>query len=318
MVKIWQTDFTSFSGVTDVLYDLVGTQHLTVTSGTINKQDPLLDFNYRKGVYFSANADIQRYVLYGGGTIDLTNARMTASYNYRSFVLWLYTYNMGNATYWETTANKINIWGSYNAGARVDYGICATSNGNGIEVLNNLVSILSYTSNLSNGWHCIVVTVDRIIPQMKLYIDTTLIGTSATTITANTPTVGEVIGDSGGSNEGSFYVGEATTYDHILNQTEIDNIYNTFLVDSIVGSDPYQTFSGYVYGLNNQVVSGASVVAYHRETESIVHITETNVSGYFSLDLPYSGTYVVIAEEAPYGGTRSIPVIATSGGVYFP
>lgn len=319
MTKIWQTDFTTFSGVTNVLYDLVGTQHLSITSGTLNKVDPLIGFSNRKGMYFSNNGNIQQYVLYApDGSINLTNARFTAPYTTRSFVLWIYTYTMGNITYWDNTTNTINLWGSYNTGARVDYGLVSPPLGAGIAVLNNQTIFLGSTVALTTGWHCAVVTINRTSPQTKLYIDKYLVGTSTTVVASGSPTVGEVIGDTGGSNEGTFYLGEATTYDHILSQAEVNTIYDTFMVDSITGPANYQTFSGYVYGLNNQVVSGAALTTYHKDTSQVVHETTTSSNGYFQIILPYSGTYVVTADQAPNSGTRSFPVIATSGGVYFP
>jgi hypothetical protein len=318
MVKIWEIDFTSFSGSSNILYDQVGNGDLTVYNGTINKQEPLSGFNHRRGVYFSNNNDQQQYVLYEPSIISIEEARFSATYNRRSFALWIYTEGMGNSSYWDSSSNRLNIWGYNNAVGRVDAGIGASSLGDGIGIIRNQTLLIQSFSLLENGWHLIVVTIDRLAPQTRLYIDNELIGTSTSIIEATTPTVSEVIGDTGTGNEGSFYLGNAATYDHILSEAEISTMYNTFLVDSEVGPHYYQAFSGYVYGPTGSKVSGAKVLAIHKDLNKVVHSETSNSSGYYEIILPYSGTYTIIAEDGPYNGATAFPVIATSGNVYFP
>ena len=56
MSKIWEIDFTSFSGSSAL--DNVGTQDLTVVSGTIKKVQPLSQFNFRPGIEFNSISNL--------------------------------------------------------------------------------------------------------------------------------------------------------------------------------------------------------------------------------------------------------------------
>ena len=117
MAKIWEVDFTSFSGSSNVLYDLVGSGHLTSYSGTMNKQEPLIGFANRRGIYISLNSNAQTYYLYGTGVPNVSLARFSATYNYRSFVLWIRPVGINSGTsYWDyATGERDNIWGGINA-----------------------------------------------------------------------------------------------------------------------------------------------------------------------------------------------------------
>lgn len=316
--KIWEIDFTSFSGSSDVLYDQIGAQHLTIFSGTQSIQDPLTGFNNRKGVYISANGSVQKYVTYGPGTIDLTNARFTSSYTQRSFVLWVYPREMYNPTYWEGGIYDESFWCSNSAISTISNGVGANQPLTGIFLAINGTKVITTSALLSTAWHCIVITIDRGSNTTKFYIDKTLIGSSVANPTVATP-YSEYLGDHySAASEGSYYLGQATTYTGILTQSEINSIYDTFLVDSVVGSAYYQTFSGQVYGIDGVVASGVPIIAYYNDTNSIVHSTTTSGDGSYQVLLPYSGAYTVVAANGPYGGTAAIPVIATSGSVYFP
>ena len=142
MSKIWEVDFTSFSGSSNVLYDMVGSNHLTVFNGTMNKQDPLIGFDNRRGVYFSVNGSAQKYVLYESGIINITEARFTASYSYRSFVLWIRPVGLGSGTsYWEFVSGGRNgVWGADTGGFKV---IGLGSDGSTLEVCDGSSVLIS-------------------------------------------------------------------------------------------------------------------------------------------------------------------------------
>lgn len=316
MAKIWQVDFTTYSGSSDVLYDLVGTQHLAYVSGTLNKQSPVIGFNVRQGQLFGVNGIQQRYFIHDGGAINLTNARFTTTYNYRTFTMWIYPLNMGNASFWEGAGLNANIWGGAGIANDLYSGIGATDNGNTIIVRSNVSTILSHNMALSNDWHCITLTVDRLTPKVELFIDGYSVASTNTVFT--TVATNEVIGDTGTSNEASYYLGECATYDTILSPSEILAIYDSGLKDLLTTSGvPYQSISGTAYGLDGLPVSGASVYLIYEPTNSIQNYTTTSGDGSYYLDLLYSGAYTLVTTLPPYSGSRAIPLVATSGSVYF-
>jgi len=317
--KIWEVDFTSFSGGSNVLYDKVGSQPLTIFSGT-STPVAIPGFNNRQGLYFSNNNALQSYVIHGPGVPSVPNAQLRTPYDQRSFVLWIYPVNMYNSTYWDN-ANKVNgIWGAYDTTPTAQDGIFAMNYAAGnfysIQAKINSGDYIDSSGPLTNNWHCVVLTVDRLSNNTKLYIDTVLIDSAAATPSSGSAAY-EFIGDYNTANEGSYYLGQATTYSGVLSPAEITSIYNTFLADSVVGSTYYQTFSGHVYGIDGSAASGIPVCAYYPNLNSVVHSTLTSGDGSYQVILPYSGTYTVFAASGSVGAV-AIPVVAASGGVYFP
>jgi hypothetical protein len=324
MAKIWEIDFTSFSGSGPGLYDLTsGGGNLLTYTGTINIQNPLIGFSNRKGVYFSQQDQAQAYFLYyNAGSINIPKARFSAAYNYRSFVMWIYPVGLGDTDYWDTGGGyREGIWCDSDAPVGSNpCGFASTGGGGSIELYNyGTTAIVSAGGIVTNNeWHLLVATIDRITPKVQLFLDGKLVSTNLVTVMGTTTPTKSQIGDNSSTREGSYYLGYTATYDTILTSGQVQAIYDSFLVDSVAGDAYYQTFSGQVFNNKNEPVPSADIRAYHLVCDEVVSKTTTSGDGSFFMILPYSGTYVILTEDAPYGGTNSFPVIATSGGVYFP
>lgn len=312
MALIWEVDFTSFSGVSDVAYDNVGSHHLIQSSGIV-KVSSMPALSLRPGVAFTLNNIVQ---VYGVRSSAALNGCFNGSYSYRSFVLWMY--NLGNTnsvSFWDV-GGTCGLWAEWD-GVTQNSGFYKNNSGN-IEYRFNASTSVEF-GVIGQGWHMFVSTCDKVSLASTFWLDGVLIGSSSSI----TPTAGGtydcLIGDRDAGREGTYQVGLLQTYDHILTSGEIAAMYSTFLVNSIVGnSDPYQTFSGTLYGLDGLPVSGANHFSLYSPLNEIVHSGQTTDSGTFLVELPYSGEYSVLFTSTPSAGGRVVSAIANSGGVYFP
>lgn len=312
MVKIWEVNFTNFSGVSNVAFDEVGSQHLVTSSGIV-KESPMPGFTYRPGILFSNNSTQQAYPL---RTAGITNACFAQAYNRRSFVMWIYLASaVNNATFFDT-GNAISFWGEW-SGSTWNDGFGKNTSQIVVRVAG---SEFSTGSASSAGWHLFILTVDKLLLSTNFYYDNSLIA-STTNIPSNTPGTADCyLGDSLSTREGTYEIGLCSVYDHILTAQERQAIWDTFLKDQavIVGQTGFQSFSGTLYGSNGTPQSGAKHYLIYEPTGFIVSSGSTSSSGTYQIDLPYSGAYTAMFTNTPSAGSRSFPVIATATGVYFP
>lgn len=310
MAKIWEVNFTNFSGVSNVAFDEVGNQDILTSSGIV-KVPTLPNLNFRPGVAFTANASTQVFGLRSSGA---TNACFNVNFNRRSFVMWLYLpAAMNNGTFFD--ANETTFWGEW-SGTGVDAGIGKSTGG----VLRARVgggAAIDHTT-LGVGWHLVILTVDKIGLESAFYVDNVLVGTNVNVSSNTAGTFDCIIGDRDTTRENSFQIGLCSTYDHILTANERQAIYDTFLKDALNVGVAFQSFSGTLYGNNGLPESGATHYVIYQPTSQIVSSGQTDANGFYSIDLPFSGAYTTIFTSSPNPGSRSFPVIATSGGVFFP
>lgn len=318
MSKIWETDFLSFSGSSSVLYDKVGTQHLTSITGTIYKTS-LPEFIVRSGISFSKGVTYSYYNI-----VAATNAVMYPSGGYptgtRSFVVWVYIDEPWNTAKWPGPTTSTHIWCQLDSNPTLQHGISIYVDINSIVYIEGRVqgAFNVIRSTITNsGWYCIILTVDAPGLESKLYINSSLIGTL--NIVPSTYYINNnIIGPISDSNRGSFKLGRTTTYNHTLSQSEITAIYNDYLPDNLSDNYPYYTLSGTVFSAEG-VVSPSGTKAYLlRETPlSIVDACTTSGDGLYHLNVPSSGNYTVITTNTPNSGASAVPIEAASGTVYF-
>lgn len=314
MVKIWEVDFTNFSGVSDVLYDNVGTEHLTVYTGIV-KSDPLPGFTYRPGIAMNNNATVQNYDL---KLSSAANAFWSDTYTQRSFVMWAYLTDLTDTGLWDD-AFDTGIWADYaTSGDNAPReGFIRDSVSNNIMLKVNGTDVGQTSPIHLPGWHLFVATVDKTAAQTRFYVDAVQVY-SGSSLPSNTLGGQSLLGENKTTGEGTYQLAYCATYNNVLTPAEVTSIYNTYLKDSPTGSAPYQTLTGTLYGLDSETLSGASAYLIHEDTKRLVYYTTTGSGGIFTMDVPYSGSYTLVTTSTPAAGTRAIPVIATSGGIYFP
>jgi hypothetical protein len=323
MVKIWEVDFTSFSGISAVAYDNIGSQDLVSPTSIVRTSGTLPEFGFRKGIFFSQdNTDSQFYLLQASG---ITNAYWRHPATLRSWNLWLYQVGSisSNAVWDSGNADDAYLWISNSTNATTfDNGFHAAGGSSSSYrcKFNNNVLDSNIISPKSNAWHMLTATVDRTVNAVKFYQDGVLVasGSGAGFLPATGVGNEQCIGYRATSKEGTFYLGLAQTFDHVLSDAEVLTMYNTFLVDSEVGETPYQTFSGTVFDTAGLPASGATVYLIHETTKKIESSYTTSGDGYYNIIVPYSGSYTVVSTLTPSGGARAFAMIAISGGVYFP
>lgn len=310
MALIWEIDFTSFSGMSDVALDNIGSQNLTQSSGIV-KIPTVHGYTLRPGVAFTNNSVTQ---CYGVRSSSALNGCFNGSFLYRSFALWFYVgENTNNFTFWDNTL--VSLWAEWN-GTLGSAGFF--NNGGSLQYRYNTSS--NHTIGVVGAnWHLLVSTCNKVTLESTLWLDGVLVNSSSAITDTAGGTYDCIIGDRDATREGTWQVGLAQTYDHILSSGEIQAMYSSFLKDSVIGnSDPYQSFSGTLYGLDGLTVSGAKHFSLYNPLNEIVHSGQTTDSGTFLVELPYSGEYSVLFTSTPSAGGRIVSAIANSGGVYFP
>lgn len=315
MSKIWEVDFTSFSGSTAVAYDNVDSQPMATVTG-ISKVSPLPGFINRGGITLTKISSAQWYDIQNS---PCPNACFRQTYNRRSFAFWFYNpITMNNTSYWDHTYRVI-MWGSQanvNYTSDSDNGIQMDSNGGSYTLkgrinANNIVDLGDIT-----GWNFVVICVDRIAVETKFYLNGVLKATT-THLPNSTPGNGEHLGNRfAGNGQGTYSLGYVATYDHALSQDEITAMYNTFLVDSTYGQTAYQTCSGYIYDPGHVPVSGAKLDLIYNASNSLLNSYTTSGDGFYSMILPFSGSYSLLTFKEGVG-SQATSVLATSSGVYF-
>lgn len=317
MTKIWEVDFTSYSGASVVALDNVGTQHLVTSTGIVKAS--LQEFALRSGVSFTRNSTQQYYGLNSAG---VTNALWKSSYTQRSFVMWSWVRDPYNNTYWDDSSSFQNlIWAGYTSGGNVADGFGVRPNNGASPGSATAALVLNggtiYTAGtVTEGWHLWVCTIDKGAIQSKFYFDGELITTLPDQPSTSASTSDTRIGDKSNSFEGTYQLGYMATYDHILTQSEVTTIYNTFLKDAPSGT-PYNSFSGTVFGLNNLPISGCQVYLLNTDINRLEYITSTNGSGAYQVQVSSSGNYLLTTSSGLLGGSQSITLTSTSGGVTF-
>lgn len=323
MGKIWEVDFTRFSGSSAVAYDNIGSQDLTVPSNIVRVSGTVPGFNYRPGIYFSLDGiDTQSYNLQASNT---SNAFWRHPDNTRSWNMWLYQVNsLSSNTWWDSgNAQDSYLWVSnLSLASNSDNGFYAAGGGSSTYRCRfNSNALDSGFTPQSNSWHMLTATLDRTNSTVKFYVDGVLRASAsgASYMPATGTSNEQCIGYRHLNDEGTFYLGLVQTYDHVLSSGEVSALYGTFLVDSVIGeSTPYQTLSGYVFGTDGLPSSGATVYLLHQDTNNIEAMVTTSGDGYYEVIVPYSGSYTVISTLTPSGGARAVAMLATSGGLYFP
>jgi len=312
MPKIWEVDFTSFSGATDVAYDNVGSQHLTVSSGIV-KVAPLTNYAFRPGVAFTNNTVKQAYAVRGSNAL---NGCFRQTFNQRSFVTAVYFNGavFSNTAFYDSSGDS-TIWAEGASQASISAGFVISQNvaPQSLVFKYSSASFLDTGLTSLSGWNILTATIDRIAIETRFYLNKTLVGMVAQVPdTVNTDCI---VGDFGVNNEGTFQVGLVSTYDTILSPTEINAIVDTGLKDTLVGNTPFQTFSGTLYGNTGNAVSGAKIYAIYDGLTTVASSGSTTSSGTYDLNLPYSGAYTVVFTSSPSAGSRSVNVNAVASGV---
>jgi len=185
---------------------------------------------------------------------------------------------------------------------------------------NGLRTTIATDVFLTTGWHNVIATIDRNSGVQKVYFDGSLITTlNGFALLPSTTRGKSRIGGFDNSRENSMQLGYVATYDHILQQGEVDEIYATFMRDSAAGETPLHVISGTVYDVDNVPASGNTVYLIRESSNYIEYYTTTDGSGYYEVPISFSGNYTLVGTNVPNSdeGGRAQPLIATSGEVTF-
>ena len=285
MSKIYECGFTA-SGI--VQTDTIGGVDLTLDASCIY-QDPLTGFINRPG-WFLDNAS----------TISTSNSRVLyfddTSRNTKSIVFW-FRITSGDGSG--------NLYAGGTGFSRD--GLYGTGGSSGLQYRDNGVgvgSILSQAAYINNEWHMVVISIDRINIETDFYADGVFLGTWSG-ITASSPSMS--LGTP------NCEVGLIQVYDTLLNVTEVENLWNTGLIDSPV-QQPLLTLQGTVYDFNNLTVSGADVVVFNHDNKLIDSVYTTASGGNYVAYFPTVGKYSLSVSKEEVIGGRVIPITVTSGG----
>lgn len=316
MVKIWEVDFTVFSGGgSNEPQDNVGTEHLSTVIGTPVQLSTVGGFTNRPGIRFERNNVDQRYELHTAG---VNNGKFRNAYSptsKRSFVLWCYKPS-------NTRDDDLSmIWGDHNSNTYRNGFYINTSN----QFEFYVASTSRYTSATqgTGEWHMLGMTVDRTISETVLYYQGEQVASGS--YVPSTTEGGSYeceIGDTFQTREPNLDLGLVATYDHILSPTSMSGIYESFLIDSATGEDPIFTLSGTVYDIADSAVSGAPVALYHIEDNEVYERVNADGNGDYTLHIPFAGDYVVFTSSIPPNkGARAVSLsasgVAGSGTVTF-
>lgn len=310
MAKIWEIHYTTFSGTfNDQPQDTVGSGHLTVAGSAPPLIEPGPSFNVRRAVDISNNGTLESY---NYSTVD--EAKFGTNFyglsGRRSFVMWMYKKGSGdtNGALWGDADASFTRSGLKMEGSNLNL------------VINNNFIYNSSAGFGSSQWHNIIVTVDPFASpssdRVKLYLNNALIAN-----TSSLPTTSYSIfriGDLTTSREANVILGYTATYDHVLNEQEVENIYNSFLVDSNDPANfPYAEVSGKVFDAGGFPLEGADVIAFDPATDSIVANDTTTVGGDYSLQFESAGVFKLTASKPGVLGGRVVEVTVSGGQVSF-
>lgn len=302
MAKIWEIHYTTFSGGgSNEPQDSVGTSHITSFLGTAPSfVQPIPTFNVRKGVLFEPTGGTTGY-----NTSSITNARFgTSNYTQRSFVVWFYKVGSSDATG--------ALWGDGTLSVlRSGIRLATTT----LQIMANNVSIYSSATGFGNGaWHNIIVTVDTFAPRTKAYLNNVEILNTATV--PSTVYTDASIGDLSTGTEINGILGYTATYNHILTVGEIQDIYDSFLVDSNNPANfPYAEISGKVFDQGGFPLPGADVTALNPVTDQVVAHYTTTSGGDYLLQFEAAGTFKIVASKPGILGGRVVEATVSGGQV---
>ena len=314
MAKIWEVDYTVFSGASNIALDNIAGNDL-VNNTNIIQISTLPGFNFRGGVDFPNSGGTNYYGGNGTGLPSVARWRdpFTGT-SKRSFVMWVYLQQEG-------TDGSTYMWGG---------GSSSTFPTDGFMRTNRLVTLRrgggsgpgqEIPSIEIPGWHSIISTVDRIGVDAKLYIDGSLVGSTGGTFSSS-PSSNSLIGHSNSGQESDMKLGYTATYDHVLTPTEVSGIHASFLSDTIV-AQPIASLSGTVHGLQNQTISGADVfLVYNDSPFQLVDYSTTDFGGFYEIDVPYFGDFTLVSSHPPdVPGARAVSLtvsgIPGSGTITF-
>lgn len=312
MIKIWEIDFTVQSGTSPIYYiDNIGNQHITNLSGTTvlpTYISPLPTFSTRPGVYFpSPNNTYTAFNL-----SNITSALMCNYYSQRTLEIWFYLPNevgIGNS-HWE---NNGNIWYEdstfqiYRSALTTKLAININDSTYEVEALHNI------------GWKHIVIVVDRSKAKCYGYYNGKKFFThnKGAFYMPNTNCTSPRLGDSSIASEAKFYLGKVSTYNEALNDIQVSYLYQTFLRDGIGADSIYTSISGYLYDSNYYPVSGAILSVIDPITLNIVNTTTTSNSGFYNIDLPQVGNFILLANSGSEAKTCYSNISIETGGIVY-
>ena len=88
MFKIWEIDFTSFSGIYPV--DNINNIPAVGAPSSVDTVNPLPGFTVRSGISISPNGNYQAYSFDSGSSYTGCSGNFSGPYTVRSFVCWFY------------------------------------------------------------------------------------------------------------------------------------------------------------------------------------------------------------------------------------
>ncbi|RKZ82102.1 MAG: hypothetical protein DRQ39_11125, partial [Gammaproteobacteria bacterium] len=183
-------------------------------------------------------------------------------------------------------------------------------------VINNNWLYYSSAGFDNSLWHLLVITVDSFAPRTKAYLNKALIVDSSIIPTSNYSE--NIIGDWKGNRQCNCMLGYTATYDHILSQEEIDNIYESFLVDSNNPANfPFAEVSGRVFDHGGSPLDQADVIAFDSASDAIVAQDTTTSGGEYLLQFEAAGSFKVIASKTGVLGGRVAEATVSGGTVTF-
>lgn len=283
MAKVYECGFT-FSGTSQV--DTIGGVTITLDGSAIY-QDPLNDFLNRPGWYIDNSSSVptsNNNVLYFRDT----------SRSQKSIVIWFRIISgdgAGNLMAGGSTFTRDGLFGqSGNLRFFSDGSVWSTLLPNGV-----------YNDN---EWHMVVVEPNFTANETSFYADGAFVNTFSSYLPNNN---GMQLG------QPECELGLIQVYDTILNATEVENLWNTGLIDAKV-QQPLLTLEGTVYDFNNIVISGADVRVFNHATKLVDNIFTTSSGGDYVAYFPTVGEYSLSVSKQAFTGGRSVPITVTSGG----
>ena len=310
MAKIWEIHYTTFSGTFgNEPQDTVGSGHLTVVGSAPVDLEPLPSFNVRRGVSFPRDGILQAYDYDSVDEAKFQSGAYGVS-GRRSFVMWMYKSGSGdtNGSLWGEGDTSFTRSGLKMQGANLNL------------VINNNFIYDSSSGFGSSQWHCIVVTIDPFASpssdRVKLFLNNVQIANTSALPTSSYSTAR--IGDLSTSRESNAILGYTATYDHILSESEIEDIYNSFLVDSNDPANfPYAEVSGKVFDPEGSPLGDADVIAFKPSTSEIVASDTTTTGGNYTLQFESAGVFKVTASKPGVLGGRVVETVVSGGNVTF-
>jgi len=303
MSKIWEIDFTSFSGSSAL--DNIGNQDLTVTSGSVKTVKPLSQFNFRSGVEFNVNSSMEAYNLTAASA---TNTFISHSYgvsNQRSFVMWF----LRNGT----PAVSGTLWANADSPyTSTKNGIAWGANPSGIEVIIEDDIIYTSPTISANTWYLSTLVVDRSSNKVEFYLNKDKVAYSGVLPSSGQADL-EVIGELSSSLEGEYQLAYTSTYDHALSSTEVGLIYDSYLEDTY---NPYyfKQVIGAVYDDEGSALSGANVLLYDHYELEVVDQAVSEAGGLYKLHAPKAGNFSIYSTKSGTSGGAACSITITSSG----